>query len=142
MIASIADSDDQIADKFLNEQDPSTEEIRRDPVTIALKMTPSSSAPLQEKGVQLLLQRRQPVPADPTECRTSPRQNNKEEKVILTSEPKAPFVAWPSSSRTALRQLTYMRIYQGPQQGRLHRQQLANGKRIKVPRSCACTRTS
>jgi len=63
-------------------------------------------------------------------------QNNKEEKVILSSEPKKPFVGLAFKLEDGrYGQLTYMRIYQGTvTKGDFIVNNSANGKRVKVPR--------
>jgi elongation factor G len=140
MIASIADHDDVIADKFLNEQDPTLQElrdaIRR--VTIALKMTPVFiGSAYKNKGVQLLLDGVNMYLPNPTEVQNvALDQNNKEEKVILSSDPKKPFVGLAFKLEDGrYGQLTYMRIYQGTvTKGDFIVNNSANGKRVKVPR--------
>jgi elongation factor G len=140
MIASIADHDDAIADKFLGEQEVSVEElqaaIRR--VTIALKMTPVFiGSAYKNKGVQLLLDGVNLYLPNPTEVTNiALDQNNKEEKVILTSEPKKPFVGLAFKLEDGrYGQLTYMRVYQGSlTKGDFIVNNSANRKRVKVPR--------
>jgi elongation factor G len=140
MIASIADHDDAIADKFLSEQEVSVEElqaaIRR--VTIALKMTPVFiGSAYKNKGVQLLLDGVNLYLPNPTEVTNiALDQNNKEEKVILTSDPKKPFVGLAFKLEDGrYGQLTYMRIYQGSlTKGDFIVNNSANRKRVKVPR--------
>jgi elongation factor G len=140
MIASIADHDDAIADKFLNEQDPTLQElrdaIRR--VTISLKMTPVFiGSAYKNKGVQLLLDGVNMYLPNPTEVQNiALDQNNKEEKVILVSEPKKPFVGLAFKLEDGrYGQLTYMRIYQGTvTKGDFIVNNSGGGKRIKVPR--------
>ena len=140
MIAAIADHDDQIADKFLNEQDPTLEELRAAirRVTIALKMTPVFiGSAYKNKGVQLLLDGVNMYLPNPTEVQNiALDQNNKEEKVILSSEPKKPFVGLAFKLEDGrYGQLTYMRIYQGTvTKGDFIVNNSSNGKRIKVPR--------
>ncbi len=140
MIASIADHDDAIADKFLSEQEVSVEElqaaIRR--VTIALKMTPVFiGSAYKNKGVQLLLDGVNLYLPNPTEVTNiALDQNNKEEKVILTSEPKKPFVGLAFKLEDGrYGQLTYMRVYQGSlTKGDFIVNNSSNRKRVKVPR--------
>ena len=140
MIASIADHDDAIADKFLSEQEVSVDElqaaIRR--VTIALKMTPVFiGSAYKNKGVQLLLDGVNLYLPNPTEVRNiALDQNNKEEKVILLSEPKKPFVGLAFKLEDGrYGQLTYMRVYQGSlNKGDFIVNNSSNRKRIKVPR--------
>ena len=140
MIASIADHDDAIADKFLAEQDPSEEEIhaaiRR--VTIALKMTPVFiGSAYKNKGVQLLLDGVNMYLPNPKEVTNiALDQDKKEEKVILDSDPKKPFVGLAFKLEDGrYGQLTYMRIYQGSlAKGDFIVNNSANQKRVKVPR--------
>jgi elongation factor G len=140
MIASIADHDDAIADKFLAEQDPTQDElhaaIRR--VTIALKMTPVFiGSAYKNKGVQLMLDgvnRYLPNPKEVTNIALD--QDKGEEKVILESDPKKPFVGLAFKLEDGrYGQLTYMRVYQGSlTKGDFIVNNSANQKRVKVPR--------
>jgi elongation factor G len=140
MIASIADHDDVIADKFLAEQDPSIEEIRAAirRVTIALKMTPVFiGSAYKNKGVQLLLDGVNMYLPNPKEVTNiALDQDKKEEKVILQSDPKAPFVGLAFKLEDGrYGQLTYMRIYQGSlTKGDFIVNNSNNQKRVKVPR--------
>jgi elongation factor G len=140
LIASVADHDEAIADKFLAEAEVGVEElqaaIRR--VTIALKMTPVFiGSAYKNKGVQLLLDGVNLYLPNPMEVQNiALDQNNKEEKVILISEPKKPFVGLAFKLEDGrYGQLTYMRIYQGTlTKGDFIVNNSANGKRVKVPR--------
>jgi elongation factor G len=140
MIASIADHDDAIADKFLGEQEVGVDElnaaIRR--VTIALKMTPVFiGSAYKNKGVQLMLDGVNMYLPNPTEVQNiALDQNKSEEKVILESVPKKPFVGLAFKLEDGrYGQLTYMRIYQGSlTKGDFIVNNSANRKRVKVPR--------
>ena len=140
MIASIADDDDAIAEKFLTEQEPTVEElhaaIRR--VTIALKMTPVFiGSAYKNKGVQLLLDGVNMYLPNPTEVTNiALDQDKNEEKVILESDPKKPFVGLAFKLEDGrYGQLTYMRIYQGSlTKGDFIVNNSTNRKRVKVPR--------
>jgi elongation factor G len=140
MIASIADHDDAIADKFLQEQDPTEAElhaaIRR--VTIALKMTPVFiGSAYKNKGVQLMLDGVNMYLPNPKEVTNiALDQDKNEEKVVLDSDPKKPFVGLAFKLEDGrYGQLTYMRIYQGSlAKGDFIVNNSANRKRIKVPR--------
>jgi len=140
MIASIADHDDAIADKFLAEQDPSVEEIRAAirRVTIALKMTPVFiGSAYKNKGVQLLLDGVNMYLPNPKEVTNiALDQDKKEEKVILQSDAKAPFVGLAFKLEDGrYGQLTYMRVYQGSlTKGDFIVNNSNNQKRVKVPR--------
>jgi elongation factor G len=140
MIASIADHDDAIADKFLAEQDPSIEElhaaIRR--VTVGLKMTPVFiGSAYKNKGVQLMLDGVNMYLPNPKEVTNiALDQDKKEEKIVLESDPKKPFVGLAFKLEDGrYGQLTYMRIYQGSlAKGDFIVNNSANQKRVKVPR--------
>ncbi len=140
MIAAIADHDDAIADKFLAEQEPSVEEIhaaiRR--VTIALKMTPVFiGSAYKNKGVQLMLDGVTMYLPNPKEVQNiALDQDKKEEKVILDSDAKKPFVGLAFKLEDGrYGQLTYMRIYQGTlTKGDFIVNNSSNRKRVKVPR--------
>ena len=140
LIASVADHDEAIADKFLAEAEVGVEElqaaIRR--VTIALKMTPVFiGSAYKNKGVQLLLDGVNLYLPNPMEVQNiALDQNNKEEKVILVSDPKKPFVGLAFKLEDGrYGQLTYMRIYQGAlTKGDFIVNNSANGRRVKVPR--------
>ena len=140
MIASIADHDDAIADKFLAEQEPTVEElhaaIRR--VCIALKMTPVFiGSAYKNKGVQLMLDGVNMYLPNPKEVTNiALDQDKKEEKVILESDPKKPFVGLAFKLEDGrYGQLTYMRIYQGSlAKGDFIVNNSNNRKRVKVPR--------
>jgi elongation factor G len=140
MIASIADHDDAIADKFLSEQEVNVQELRAAirRVTIALKMTPVFiGSAYKNKGVQLLLDGVNLYLPNPTEVTNiALDQNNKEEKVILLSEPKKPFVGLAFKLEDGrYGQLTYMRVYQGSlNKGDFIVNNSSNQKRVKVPR--------
>jgi elongation factor G len=140
MIASIADHDEAIADKFLAEQDPSVEEIRAAirRVTIALKMTPVFiGSAYKNKGVQLLLDGVNMFLPNPKEVTNiALDQDNKEEKIVLQSDPKAPFVGLAFKLEDGrYGQLTYMRVYQGSlTKGEFIVNNSNNQKRVKVPR--------
>jgi len=140
MIAAIADHDDAIAEKYLAEAEVNVEELRAAirRVTIALKMTPVFiGSAYKNKGVQLLLDGVNMFLPNPTEVQNiALDQNNKEEKVILSSEPKKPFVGLAFKLEDGrYGQLTYMRIYQGTiTKGDFIVNNSANGKRVKVPR--------
>src|SRR5215467_7416404 len=140
MVASVADHDDAIADKFLAEQEVSIDELRAAirRVTIALKMTPVFiGSAYKNKGVQLLLDGVNMYLPNPTEVTNiALDQDKKEEKVILQSDPKKPFVGLAFKLEDGrYGQLTYMRIYQGTlTKGDFIVNNSMNQKRVKVPR--------
>ena len=140
IIQNVADVDDVLAEKFLNEEPCSAEDIRSAirRATIALKMTPVlCGSAYKNKGVQLVLDAVTHYLPNPTEIvNYAHDQKNNEAKVILENEPSKPFVGLAFKLEDGrYGQLTYMRVYQG---------KLAKGdfivncssqlKRIKVPR--------
>jgi elongation factor G len=140
MIEAIAEVDSAMEEKFLMEQEPSTEEIRAAirRACIALKATPVfMGSAYKNKGVQLLLNGVNMYLPNPTEVTNiALDQDKQEEKVILQAEPKKPFVGLAFKLEDGrYGQLTYMRIYQGSvAKGDFIVNNSANQKRIKVPR--------
>src|SRR5207344_2090077 len=110
--------------------------IRR--VTISLKMTPVFiGSAYKNKGVQLLLNGVNMYLPNPTEVQNIAHdKDNKEEKVILSSDPKKPFVGLAFKLEDGrYGQLTYMRIYQGAvAKGDFILNDSAGQKKVKVPR--------
>ncbi len=140
MITSLAEVDSAMEEKFLLEQDPTTQEIR-DALrrsTIALKATPVfMGSAYKNKGVQLLLNGVNMYLPNPTEVTNIALDQDKdEEKVILSTEPKKPFVGLAFKLEDGrYGQLTYMRIYQGQvAKGDFIVNCSANQKKVKVPR--------
>jgi len=140
MIAAIADHDDEMAELFLAEQEPTVEQInaaiRR--ATISLKMTPVFiGSAYKNKGVQLMLNgviKYLPNPSQVTNIALD--QNNGEEKIALEADNKKPFVGLAFKLEDGrYGQLTYMRVYQGTlNKGDFIVNNSAGRKRIKVPR--------
>ncbi|HYQ00360.1 MAG TPA: elongation factor G [Polyangiaceae bacterium] len=118
IISRVADVDDILAEKFINEEPISNEEliaaIRR--ATLALKMTPvMCGSAIKNKGVQLLLDGVVKYLPNPTEVINEGHdQDNNEEKVVIPSDPTKPFVGLAFKlQQDKYGQLTYFRIYQG-----------------------------
>jgi len=140
MIAAVADHDDEMAEIFLAEQEPTVEQIhaaiRR--ATISLKMTPVFiGSAYKNKGVQLLLDVVLLYLPNPAEVRNIALDQDKgEEKVVLESDGKKPFVGLAFKLEDGkYGQLTYMRIYQGSvTKGDFIVNNSAGRKRLKVPR--------
>jgi elongation factor G len=140
MITAIAEVDAAMEEKFVLEQEPTTEEIkaalRR--ATIALKATPVfMGSAYKNKGVQLLLDAVNMYLPNPTEVENvAYDQDKKEEKVVLQADSKKPFVGLAFKLEDGrYGQLTYMRIYQGKVgKGDFIVNCSAGQKRIKVPR--------
>jgi elongation factor G len=118
IIQQLADVDDEMADKFLNEQPVTTEEIRAAVrrATLALKMTPvMCGSAFKNKGVQLLLDAVTYYLPCPTDVVNEAHdQDNAEAKVIMESDTAKPFVGLAFKlQQDKYGQLTYFRVYQG-----------------------------
>jgi elongation factor G len=118
MIQQVADVDDQLAEKFLNDEPVTNDELRAAirRATIALKMTPvMCGSAFRNKGVQLLLDGVCAYLPNPKEVVNKGHDQNKnEEKIILESDPNKPFVGLAFKlQQDKYGQLTYFRIYQG-----------------------------
>jgi elongation factor G len=140
MIANVADHDDELAELFLAEQEPTIEQLRAAirRATISLKMTPVFiGSAYKNKGVQLLLDGVTQYLPNPKEVQNiALDQNNAEAKVILESDVKKPFVGLAFKLEDGkYGQLTYMRVYQGSlSKGDFIVNNSAGRKRLKVPR--------
>jgi elongation factor G len=118
IIHDVADVDDELADKFLNEEPISLEELRAAirRATLALKMTPvMCGSAIKNKGVQLLLDAVVHYLPNPGEVVNEAHDQLKgEEKVVVDSDPTKPFVGLAFKlQQDKYGQLTYFRIYQG-----------------------------
>jgi elongation factor G len=140
LIAAVADHDDEMAEIFLAEQEPSIEQIaaaiRR--VTIGLKMTPVFiGSAYKNKGVQLMLDGVTQYLPNPSEVENfALDQAHAEAKVILEADAKKPFVGLAFKLEDGkYGQLTYMRVYQGTlSKGDFIVNNSLGRKRVKVPR--------
>jgi len=140
LIAAVADHDDELAELFLAETEPTEDQIhaavRR--ATISLKMTPVFiGSAYKNKGVQLLLNAVNRYLPNPAEVKNiALDQNKNEEKVVLESNPKKPFVGLAFKLEDGkYGQLTYMRVYQGSlAKGDFIVNNSLGRKRVKVPR--------
>jgi elongation factor G len=118
IIQDVADVDDILAEKFLNEEPVSTEELRAAirRATLALKMTPvMCGSAIKNKGVQLLLDGVVHYLPNPKEVINEAHdQANHEAKVVVESDPTKPFVGLAFKlQQDKYGQLTYFRVYQG-----------------------------
>ncbi len=136
---AISDFSDTVAEKFLMEEPISMEEmipvIRK--ATIEMKITPVFvGTAKQNKGVQLLLDAVCEFLPNPSEVNNVALDRDKnEEAVALASEPNKPFVGLAFKLEDGrFGQLTYMRIYQGSVKKGDTIFNIANGKKVKVPR--------
>jgi elongation factor G len=109
IIHDVADVDDVLAEKFINEEPISVDELRAAirRATLALKMTPvMCGSAIKNKGVQLLLDGVVHYLPRPTEVVN--------EKVVVESDPTKPFVGLAFKlQQDKYGQLTYFRVYQG-----------------------------
>jgi len=140
MIEAIADVDDDIAEIFLADEEPSLEQlmaaIRR--ATIALKATPVfMGSAYKNKGVQKLLDGVRDYLPDPTQVANKALDQKQDEaEVKLESDFDKPFVGLAFKLEDGrYGQLTYMRIYQGSVKKGDFIYNISNdGKKVKVPR--------
>jgi elongation factor G len=114
----VADVDDTLGEKFINEEPVSTEELRAAirRATLALKMTPvMCGSAYKNKGVQLLLDAVTYYLPNPKEVVNEAHDQSKgEEKIIIESDPTKPFVGLAFKlQQDKYGQLTYFRVYQG-----------------------------
>ncbi len=139
LIGKLADVDDLIAEKFLNEQEPTVDEMKaalRKGV-IALKIVPVfCGSAFKNKNVQHLLDAVTyylPNPSEKIEHALDLTKN--EEKFPLKTSDSDPLVALAFKlQETQFGQLTYMRIYQGTLKKGDFIINQSNKKSVKVPR--------
>jgi len=139
IIERLADFDDTIAEKFLAEEEVSTElmkqTIRR--LTIGLHITPVFCGTAKKNfGIQTLLDGVLDYLPNPTERTNYGLDiNNNEEKIELKIDNKKPVVALAFKLEDGrYGQLSYMRIYQGMLKKGDFIVNMANKKKVKVNR--------
>jgi elongation factor G len=139
LIETLADVDDEIAELFLDEKEPSLEQlkaaIRR--ATISLKFTPVFvGSALADKFIQPMLDGvcdYLPNPSEVTNTALDRRQ--KEAPVKLVPYNSLPFVGLAFKlEESNFGQLTYIRVYQGKLKKGLNVYNARTDKRVKVPR--------
>lgn len=118
LIEALADIDDQIAEKFLEGQEISTDEIytATRKAVIALKLCPVfCGSAYKNKGVQVLLDNVNRFLPCPKDLRNVALDiENEEKQVELESDPEKPFVGLAFKLEDGrYGQLTYLRVYQG-----------------------------
>jgi elongation factor G len=118
IIHDVAEVDDTLAEKFINEEPISVDDLRAAirRATLALKMTPvMCGSAIKNKGVQLLLDGVVHYLPNPTEVLNEAHDQSKnEEKVVVESDPTKPFVGLAFKlQQDKYGQLTYFRVYQG-----------------------------
>jgi elongation factor G len=139
MIGKLADIDPTIEEKFLMEEDPSTEEIRAAirKGTISLKFVPVlCGSAFKNKGVQRLMDAVTYYLPSPAEKKEQALDLNKnEEKFDLEPNNDKPLVSLAFKlQETPFGQLTYMRIYQGKMGKGDFIINQTNKKSVKIPR--------
>lgn len=139
LIERLADVDEVIGEAFLEERDPTVDElkaaIRRQ--VIALNFVPVfMGTAFKFKGIQLLLNGVCDFLPNPSEkvAYALDRDNN-EEEIALSPDPKKPLVALAFKlEESRFGQLTYMRIYQGTMKKGDFFYNIDKKERIKIPR--------
>lgn len=139
LIETLADVDDDMAEIFLDEREPSIEEIRAAirRATIALKFTPVfMGSALADKFVQPMLDGVcdfLPNPSEVSNLALDRRQ--KEAPVKLIPYNSAPFVGLAFKlEESNFGQLTYVRVYQGSLKKGMNIFNARNDKKVKIPR--------
>jgi elongation factor G len=139
LIATLADVDDEMAELFLNEQTPTSEQlvaaIRR--ATIACKFTPVlMGTAIKHKGVQPVLDAVIDYLPNPTEVENIALDlKNNEQPVKLVTDSKAPFVGLAFKLEEGkYGQLTYLRVYQGTLRRGGYATHVRSGKKVKIAR--------
>ncbi|OZJ02971.1 Elongation factor G, mitochondrial [Bifiguratus adelaidae] len=139
LIEQLANVDDEIADLFLMEETPTSQQlldaIRR--ATIALKFSPVlMGSAYKNTGVQPLLDAVVNYLPDPTQVTNVALDiKNDEQPVTLSSYSKDPFVGLAFKLEEGrYGQLTYVRVYQGALKKGSFVTNVKTGKKIKVPR--------
>jgi elongation factor G len=139
LIETLADVDDEIAELFLDEKEPTVEQlkaaIRR--ATIALKFTPVfMGSALADKAIQPMLDGvcdYLPNPSEVTNLALD--QKRKEASVQLVPYSSLPFVGLAFKlEESNFGQLTYIRVYQGSLRKGSNIFNARSNKKVKVPR--------
>ena len=139
LIETLADVDDEIAELFLDEKQPSIPQIkaaiRR--ATIALKFTPVlMGSALANKGVQPMLDAVCDYLPNPSEVENlALDRRRKEAKVTLLSQNSLPFVGLAFKlEESPFGQLTYIRVYQGTLKKGMNAFNARNDRKVRIPR--------
>ena len=139
LIETLADVDDEMAELFLDEKEPTLEQlkaaIRR--ATISLKFTPVlMGSALADKGVQPMLDAVCDYLPNPSEVENKALdRRRKEAPVKLVSYNSLPFVGLAFKLEDGnFGQLTYIRVYQGTLRKGMNVYNARNDRKIRVPR--------
>jgi elongation factor G len=139
LISALGDFDDTIANKYLEGQEPTVDEMRKAirKATMSLEFCPVfTGSAYKNKGVQTLLDGVTyylPNPAEKENIALD--QNSNEAPVALKSDEKLPFVGLAFKLEDGrYGQLTYVRIYQGTVKKGDFIINVNNDRKVKVPR--------
>ncbi|KAF2105301.1 elongation factor G, mitochondrial [Lophiotrema nucula] len=139
LIETLADVDDEIAELFLDEQEPTQEQIkaaiRR--ATISLKFTPvMMGSALADKSVQPMLDAVCDYLPNPSEVENlALDRRRKEAPVKLVSYNSLPFVGLAFKlEESNFGQLTYIRVYQGSLKKGMNVINARSDKKVKIPK--------
>lgn len=139
LIETLADVDDEIAEIFLEEQEPTQEQIkaaiRR--ATISLKFTPVvMGSALADKSVQPMLDAVCDYLPNPSEVENMALdKKRKEAPVKLVSYNSLPFVGLAFKlEESNFGQLTYIRVYQGTLRKGMNVFNARSDKKVKIPK--------
>ena len=139
MIEALSDFDDNLAEKFLSEQEPSSEEIytAARKAALSLNATPVfMGSAFKNKGVQPVLSAVLQYLPSPEEVKNQALDQAENEKAVsLDPKKEKPFVGLAFKlDDTRFGQLTYMRLYQGTVKKGDFIYNIRTGKKVKVPR--------
>jgi elongation factor G len=139
LIETLADVDDEMAELFLDEQQPTQDQIkaaiRRS--TIALKFTPvMMGSALADKSVQPMLDAVCDYLPNPSEVENMALdQDQQEASVKLAPYGSLPFVGLAFKlEESTFGQLTYIRVYQGVLRKGMNVYNARNDKKVKIPK--------
>lgn len=140
LIAAVGDFDDVVAEKYLNGEEPSVDDLKKAirKGVIALEFAPIfCGSAYRNKGVQLMLDGVIDYLPNPSEVtNVALDQENDEKEIVLESVDNKPLVALAFKLEDGrFGQLTYMRVYQGSmKKGDFIYNVSAGNKKIKIPR--------
>ncbi|MCY4321484.1 MAG: elongation factor G, partial [Bdellovibrionaceae bacterium] len=139
MVEALADFDDNLAEKFLNEEEVSSQELYSTArkATLDLKVTlVFMGSAYKNKGVQVLLDGVEKFLPNPIEVQNTALDLDQDEKEILvnpSSEKPLLLLAFKLED-TRFGQLTYMRVYQGVLNKGDFIINTRTNRKVKVPR--------
>lgn len=139
LVERLAEADDEIAELFINEEDPTAEQLkaalRRS--TIARTFVPVfMGSAYKNKGVQLLLDGvADYLPSPPEVGNIALDQSQDEREINLICDADKPLVALAFKlEESRFGQLTYIRVYQGTLKKGQYATNMTTGKKVKIPR--------